>query len=47
MLSNGDNILPVSMRWIYVYNFLYYWPVTVAIHSGDVNKNLKLEAVLQ
>ena len=45
MLSNADNILPVSMRWIY--NFLYYWPVTVAIRSGDMNKNLKLEATLQ
>jgi len=45
MLSNADNILPVSMRWIY--NFLYYWPVTVAVRSGDMNKNLKLEATLQ
>ena len=45
MLSNTDNILPVSMRWIY--NFFYYWPVTVTIHSGDMNKNLKLNATLQ
>jgi hypothetical protein len=45
MLSNADNILPVSMRWIY--NFLYYRPVTVTIRSGDINKNLKLKATLQ
>ena len=45
MLSNTDNILPVSMRWIY--NFFYYWPVTVTIRSGDMNKNLKLNATLQ
>jgi hypothetical protein len=45
MLSNVDNILPVSMGWIY--NFLYYRPVTVTICSGDMNKNLKLKATLQ
>jgi len=45
MLSNADNILPVSMRLIY--NFFYYWPVTVTIRSGDMNKNLKLKATLQ
>jgi hypothetical protein len=39
MLSNADHILPVGMRWIH--NFFYYRPVTVTIHSGDMNKNLK------
>jgi len=45
MLSNADNILPVSMRWIY--NFLHCWPVTVTLHSGDMDNNLKLKATSQ
>jgi hypothetical protein len=45
VLSNADNLLPVCMRWIN--NFFYYRPVTVAVYSGDMNKNLKLKVTLQ
>jgi hypothetical protein len=39
VLCNADHILPVSMRWIK--NFFHHQSVTVAVCSGDMDKNLK------